>query len=416
MPSPLACARRARTVGVVTLMVPALLAGTDAGAQTAPEVAPGNALRILLLSGALSETQSTGGMLYGLLLGETTTFPVGSLAGGFSWRFDTKLRVPVRRTQSFGPMFAERPYTAGKGRMNLGVAFQHTTFDSVGGQPMSALRDFTGYSADEFYGYDTSLKLAVDRTIVSATIGIHDRLDLGVIVPIGQARVSGFTTGVFRHPDPGQSSDSRVDASGSAAGFGDVVIRTKFALPPLKRFETAATLDVRLPTGDPDKLLGTGTTQTRVMFVGSSTWGAVAPHVNLGYTFGGGGLRFGPDGQLEGVPGDPKAYEPSPSEEFNYTLGADIVVKPRLTISGDVIGRVVQNTASIFQKDTGPGSLIRRVVLEFTPGTQNLMLGAVGAKLSVGRSWLLTGTVLFPLRDNGLKPAVTPVIGFERAF
>jgi hypothetical protein len=24
--------------------------------------------------------------------------------------------------------------------------------------------------------------------------------------------------------------------------------------------------------------------------------------------------------------------------------------------------------------------------------------------------------VLFPLNDNGVKPAVTPVIGFERAF
>ncbi len=28
----------------------------------------------------------------------------------------------------------------------------------------------------------------------------------------------------------------------------------------------------------------------------------------------------------------------------------------------------------------------------------------------------VTGTVLFPLNDNGIKPAVTPVIGFERAF
>ena len=45
-----------------------------------------------------------------------------------------------------------------------------------------------------------------------------------------------------------------------------------------------------------------------------------------------------------------------------------------------------------------------------------MLLGAVGAKVSVGGAWLLTGTVLFPLNDNGIKPAVTPVIGFERAF
>ena len=40
----------------------------------------------------------------------------------------------------------------------------------------------------------------------------------------------------------------------------------------------------------------------------------------------------------------------------------------------------------------------------------------MGAKVSIGGSWLLTGTVLFPLNDNGITPAVTPVIGFERAF
>ena len=63
-----------------------------------------------------------------------------------------------------------------------------------------------------------------------------------------------------------------------------------------------------------------------------------------------------------------------------------------------------------------PSDPDRLVFLEVTPGTVHLLLGAVGAKLSLGGSWLLTGTVLFPLHDNGIKPAVTPVIGFERAF
>jgi hypothetical protein len=46
----------------------------------------------------------------------------------------------------------------------------------------------------------------------------------------------------------------------------------------------------------------------------------------------------------------------------------------------------------------------------------HLVLGAVGAKVSIGGSWLATGTILLPLNDHGIKPAVTPVIGFERAF
>jgi hypothetical protein len=409
MPSLFACARTGRLhlPRLGTLVVAALLAGTEARAQSA-----GEALRTVVFNGVL--TPNSGGTLYGLLLGETTTFPIGSSAGGFTWLFDAKLRVPVRRTQSFGPMFAERPYTTGKGKMNLGVSFQHTTFASVGGQPLSALEDSVTYGSDQFYRYNSSLELALDRTIVSATVGVHDRLDLGVIVPLGQARVSGFAS--YSELLEGQENNSRTDASGSSAGVGDVVIRAKAALPAFKRFDAAATLDLRLPTGDPEKLLGTGHAQTRVMFVASSTWGTVAPHVNVGYTFGGDGMKFGPDNRWEGSSGVPELLQRSPSEEFNYTVGADIVVRPALTVSGDVIGRLVQDTAGIRQFDSGTGGSARVVFLEFTPGTTNLMLGAVGAKVSVGRTWLLTGTVLFPLRDNGLKPAVTPVFGFEKAF
>ena len=88
-------------------------------------------------TGALSENSSAA--LYGLLLGETTTFPTGTSAGGFTWTFDDTLHVPVRRSRSFGPMFAERPFTTGKGKLNVGAAFQHTTFSSVGGRPLTDL-------------------------------------------------------------------------------------------------------------------------------------------------------------------------------------------------------------------------------------------------------------------------------------
>ena len=60
-------------------------------------------------------------MLYGLLLGETTTFPIGSSAGGFTWTFDSNLRVPIRRSMSFGPMFTDRPFTTGRGKLNVGM-------------------------------------------------------------------------------------------------------------------------------------------------------------------------------------------------------------------------------------------------------------------------------------------------------
>ena len=128
------------------LTVGILLVATGAGAQSA-----GAALRAILFrgeegaTGALSENSSA--VLYGLLLGETTTFPTGTSAGGFTWTFDDTLHVPVRRSRSFGPMFAERPFTTGKGKLNVGAAFQHTTFSSVGGRSLTDLESSITYES-----------------------------------------------------------------------------------------------------------------------------------------------------------------------------------------------------------------------------------------------------------------------------
>jgi hypothetical protein len=194
------------------------------------------------------------------------------------------------------------------------------------------------------------------------------------------------------------------------------VIRTKAALIASARFDAAVAVDLRLPTGDPDKLLGTGDLQTKLLFIAGTTVGRVTPHVNLGYTFGGDGMRFGADNRWEGSVGDPELIERQPSEEFNYTFGADAAATPRITIDGDVIGRVVKNSAALTPYDSGADSGDRVRSLVVTPGTVHLLLCAMGVKVNLGGSWLATGTILFPLNDNGIKPALTPVIGFERSF
>jgi len=125
-------------------------------------------------------------------------------------------------------------------------------------------------------------------------------------------------------------------------------------------------------------------------------------------------MVFGADDRWEGSSGDPELINRQPSEEFNYTAGVDIAATGRITIAGDIIGRAVRHSALIAFLDIGTDG-DQLLVPAVTPGTVNLLLAAVGAKISVGGDWLLTGTVLFPLNDNGIKPAVTPVIGFERA-
>ena len=337
---------------IVILLVGSLLAGTDAHAQSA-----GEALR------ADPVPRGIGGHR-----GTDREFELGAvraaarrndhvpdrIVGRRASRGSSieNLQVPIRRSQSFGPMFAERPFTTGKGRLNAGVVFQHTSFASVGGQSLNELEGSVSYRfGDEVYRFNSSLDVAIDRTIISGTYGVHDRIDVGVIVPVGRARVSGFSSS-YQLSIGGVETD-RTDSNGSSFGLGDVVVRAKTALFASDRFDAAATVDFRLPTGDPEKLLGTGYTQTKVLFVGGSTLGALAPHVNVGYTFGGSGMQFGEDNRWEGSFGDPELIVRQPSEEVNYTIGIDMSATQRITIAGDIIGRVVKDSASMSLFDSG---------------------------------------------------------------
>ncbi len=49
-------------------------------------------------------------------------------------------------------------------------------------------------------------------------------------------------------------------------------------------------------------------------------------------------------------------------------------------------------------------------------GTVNLSRGAVSAKLHLGNQWLLVGSALFRLNDNGVQAKVVPTIGLEKTW
>jgi hypothetical protein len=58
-------------------------------------------------------------------------------------------------------------------------------------------------------------------------------------------------------------------------------------------------------------------------------------------------------------------------------------------------------------------------IMTFVPyvGSLNSNLGAVGARTMImGANALVSFALLFPLTDGGLKPGLTPVVGFEYTF
>ena len=62
--------------------------------------------------------------------------PFGSSSAGFTYTFDPALGVYNRSTQTFGPIFSERPITAGKGKFSFGVNYQQAHYDQLEGRSL----------------------------------------------------------------------------------------------------------------------------------------------------------------------------------------------------------------------------------------------------------------------------------------
>src|SRR5262249_23284384 len=148
-----------------------------------------------------------------------------------------------------------------------------------------------------------SLSLHLKTDVVSGFVnyGLTPRWDVGIVVPIVRVQLNpALTSTIDRlstsanpaiHSFDGNGlSTETLSESHSATGLGDLVIRTKYRVADLQGGGLAAGLDVRVPTGDKENLLGTGAVQTKLSLIASGEYSRVAPHANIGYMFSHGEL------------------------------------------------------------------------------------------------------------------------------
>lgn len=371
------------------------------------------------------------------LASQLSSFPLASSAGGFSYRFDPALGVFTRSVDSFGPIYAERAETIGKGRFNLGVNFSHFTFDQVGDL---ALRDgdvrlvFTheDTNRDEgntnlFFEGDLItaqlfLKVETDITAFVLSYGVSERFDIGLAVPLVSVSLEAQTDAAIQriatsvsaptiHQFIGGGSEATIRQRGSASGVGDIVVRGKFQAVRGTAGGLALAADVRLPTGEERDLLGTGATQVKGLLIGSLRWGPFSPHVNAGYTWS----SKGPD-------------DTELPDEVSYTGGFDWSLHPRLTFVADVIGRTFLDSAIVRVEDTtfqanttsppAPPVIATAVFPRLVAGTEDVhsLLGSVGVKINPFGNFLVTINGLFKLNEEGLQDDFAPLIGIDYSF
>jgi hypothetical protein len=324
--------------------------------------------------------------------------------------------------------FGQGVATGGRGHFRMGLVHQGIEYGRIDGFDLrdSDLKVALVHTGSHFSSADADaieqvVSMDLDRkaTGLFAAVGVTDRLDVGVIVPMVHVNVNARITSYLRRA-PGSSSGTHgFDALQLANrtmygdwtrnGLGDVEVRAK--LRAASQF--ALTGGVRLPTGDENDWLGSGALQVSGGAIWSGRFGRVAPRVNAGYTY-----------SRE----DEDAFEMP--HEINYGGGVDIALSRFVSVSGDAVGRTLRDVARlrsgtiVLPGTTGaPGTaatagLTSDGVLLATAETSNVqtMFGAAGIRVLVARHLLLSGDYMFPILDRGLAPKMGVMLGANLLF
>ena len=362
------------------------------------------------------------------LTGQIVSLPLPAPASGFTYQFDPGLGVFTRSTSSFGPILAERADTIGARRVSLGFAYQRLAFDSIENIDLQSVPAvFTHDNAELRGGREdvittvNSIDSEVSRSAVFMTYGVTNNLDVSIAVPYistdivvtSDATIQRIGTTIpeihfFRAADDSIGSRRIFTAFGHASGIGDITIRMKQAIKRSQRSGFALGLDLRLPTGDERNLLGTGAPAVQPFAAWSATYGALAPHVNIGYQWNGSSILAGDieAGVSEDLP-----------DVAVYALGAVVAVHPRVTLALDVLGRYIIDSPRVRLTDFH--ALDGRSVfpnITFDTGSINELSSAAGLKINIAGRLLLNTNLLVRLNSGGLRDKISPLVGIEYAF
>jgi hypothetical protein len=362
------------------------------------------------------------------LVSQIVSVPLPTPASGFTYQFDATLGVFQRTTQSFGPILADRAETIGARRVAFGFAYQRFSFDSVEGIDLNRVPAvFTHDNAALLGGREdvvtttNSIEASVEQSTTFLTVGITDRLDVSVALPIvsnslhvvsvAQIQRLGTTnplTHFFRQSNGDVGVTRLFTAVGSATGIGDLMVRLKSTVWKQHNGGVALGLDVRLPTGDEMNLLGSGTTGLQPFAIWSGSYQSVSPHVNVSYRRNGSSVLAGNAATGEA------AHFP---DQFSYGAGADVSVNSRVTLAFDVLGRYFidaerlqpQTFHALDGRSTFPN-------ITFAPDSFNALSGSIGFKANLIGRMLVDVNLLFKLDEHGLRDKVTPLFGIEYSF
>jgi hypothetical protein len=337
--------------------------------------------------------------------------PIPSASGAFRFAWDPELDTFVRSTQSLGSGVAERAPTLGRYAGTFNVTYTHTDYDTLEGSSLNNLTFSQSAFSPTFLSQLTPLDqlrfgndwivsqldmgLSFDTVFFSGAFGITDSIDVSMALSVSQARMHATVVSTIQKPT-GQSGNSffleennrLVAKSGMLCGFdpqqpnkpisarcatdgfdasafgtGDLFLRSKWHFYDTEYADLAVEGVLTIPTGNADNFLGFNDPTFTPLLIASKQFGAVSPHVNLGYAF-----RSGAD-----------------VSQAECILGADVRATKWLTLAADFLGYFDDKRDGI---------------------NDNVVQSAVGFKVNPFGKFVIGGTFQFPLNREGLRADV----------
>ena len=427
--------------------------------------------RSFIPSVTLTSVPSTLNAAFGLQL---STSSLGPVAGTVIYSRDGAGR---EMHNMFGGSYIDRGATLGRGKVGLAMTFQndnYDTFDGVDlpGRGINFLFANRGVAPGTSDVLQETVSMRVNRKVTSFVFdfGARDRLDISAVVPIVQvamdvrvaARVVRVRTPIealqacLGGPPPrnaGNGEQLRLcqDVHGydnvltvgnhttyldldiqpvasltnyglsgkTARGVGDIQLRSKLALVNGRAAAVAATINLSLPTGDPDNFLGTGAYRVTPGIVFSGAAGPVSPHVSAGYTFSHGSLSS----KLQA--GSPVTLDLKVPDQIDFGGGVDVAVAPRTTLVADFFGRSVRDVQRFATGTTVFASGAPGIPADVAAGTDLItagrsnftqILGSIGGRVNLSGTVFANGSVMFPVLMDGLRPTPTAVFSIDYGF
>jgi hypothetical protein len=305
---------------------------------------------------------------------------------------------------------------------------QRLAFDTIEGMDVDRIPAVFSHDNAELLGGRedvittvNSLEATVTRSTAFISYGVTNRLDVSLALPVvsadlmvtSDATIQRIGTRVpeihfFRANDDSICDRRIFTAFGKASGLGDINVRSKFTVRRTQRHGLAVGLDLRMPTGDENKLLGTGAAGIQPFAIWSSSHGAFSPHANVGYQWNGSSVLAGgvASGQARDLP-----------DLGIYNAGAAVELHPRMTFAVDLIGRwIIDSPRVVRQTFRALDGVSEFPDIGFRRGSFHEISAATGFKLNLVDRLLVHANVLVRLNSAGLKDKVSPLFGLEYAF